>query len=319
MKQQLKRSFYVFLFAIAISSVTNAQNDLPEYTCITSENSGLKIKPTEQRNTTVVKASEKRLNFYVISNDKKKFSIMLLRMKIKAGFRSFFSNKTMYVVVAGNANSAAGIIEQRIKRSGNKKIGNIWFDSHGHYAHGYSSFAIGKDEFNSVNIKDTIHTESLRSIAKHCDEFTQIGIGSCYGGATFIFPGSPKVPSQPMNGDSLMIGVGKIFMCSYIYGCESFVMMKPGVFNSSYALAGYPLNKRFKDVGFKPVWERLGEWHRYQNSTNTFEEVNTVALNKYGNICLLKKDYQDLSKKKEIIERKIDHLKPDLYKKFLKE
>src|SRR4051812_21326287 len=81
----------------------------------------------------------------------------------------------------------AGIIEKRIKKSGDKKIGNIWFDSHGHYANGYSSFSIGRDEFNFVNIKDSMYNQSLKCIAKHCDEFTQIVIGSCYGGATFTF------------------------------------------------------------------------------------------------------------------------------------
>ena len=122
-----------------------------------------------------------------------------------------------------------------------------------------------------------------------------------------------------MQGDSLMMGMGKIFSQSYIYGCESWVMSKPGIFNNGYALAGYPLNKCFKDVGFKPVWQRLGQWHRYQDESNCFEDVNTVALNKYCEISLLKTNYQDRNKKKEVIERKIDNLKPGLYKKFFKD
>jgi hypothetical protein len=318
MKRQQKKSLGLLLCALAFLSIVNAQHTLPAYMCLTSESLIARNETTQQKNITAIKAPDKRLNFYVISNDKKKFSPMLLRMKIKAGFRSVFSKKTMYLVVADNAGEAAKTIEQRIKKSGDKKIGNIWFDSHGHYAHGYSSFSIGTDEFNARNVTDTTHTMPLKRIASYCDEFTQIGIGSCYGGATFIFPGSPKVASQPMNGDSLMIGIGKIFTSSYIYGCESFVMMKPGVFKNGYALAGYPLNKRFMDTGFKPVWERLGEWHRYQNASNTFENVNTVSLNKYGEICLLQTDYQDLDKKRETIERKISHLKPGLYKKFQK-
>ena len=277
----------------------------------------MSLSDESTKGTLAIKAPEKRLNFYVISDDKKKFSIMLLRMKIKARWRSLFSRKTMYVVVASDADTAASQIEKRIKKSGNKKIGNLWFDSHGHYAWGYSSFTIGKDEFNFKSINDSSRNKSLQRISPYCDEYTQIAIGSCYGGATFTFPGSPNAPSESMYGDSLMIGMGKIFPSSYIYGCESWVMSKPGIFKNRYALAGYPLNKRFKDVGFKPVWERLGEWHRYQNETNNFEDVHTVALNKYGEICLLETDYQELNNKKEIIERKISHLQPGLYKKFL--
>jgi len=222
----------------------------------------------------------------------------------------------MYTVVAKSADSAATRIEKIIREEGNKKIGNIWIDSHGHYCNGYSSFTIGNDEFNAKNIGDSFHTRALQQIALYCDEHTQIAIGSCYGGATFTFPGSRNVPAQRMNGDSLMIGMGKIFSRSYIYGCESWVMAKPGIFHNRYALAGYPLNKKFNDVGFKPVWERLGEWHRYQNESGTFENVNTLGLNKYGEISSLETDYQELHGKKKKIERKLSNLKPGLFKKF---
>jgi hypothetical protein len=305
------------LLSLHISSRNFAQDTLSEFVCETPDETGINTDAGTVQS--VSDAAGDRLNFYIISDQRTKFGVMLLRMKIKSRVRSFFSKNRMYTVVAKSADSAATRIEKIIKDEGNKKIGNIWIDSHGHYCNGYSSFTIGNDEFNAKNIGDPYHTKALRRIAIYCDEHTQIAIGSCYGGATFTFPGSRNVPAQPMNGDSLMIGMGKIFNRSSIYGCESWVMAKPGIFNNRYALAGYPLNKKFSDVGFKPVWERLGEWHRYQNESGTFEDVNTLGLNKYGEISSLETDYQDLHGKKKTIERKVSNLKPGLFKKFSEE
>ena len=308
------RSLISILVSLNISSRNFAQDTLTELVCETAVETRFNKKvPTVK---SVSNAADDRLNFYIISDQRTKFGVMLLRMKIKSHVRSLFSKNRMYTVVAKSADSAATRIEKIVKEEGDKKIGNIWIDSHGHYCNGYSSFTIGNDEFNAKNISDSFHTRALQRIALYCDKYTQIAIGSCYGGATFTFPGSRNVPAQPMNGDSLMIGMGKIFSRSYIYGCESWVMAKPGIFKNRYALAGYPLNRKFSDVGFKPVWERLGEWHRYQNESGTFENVNTLGLNKYGEISSLETDYQDLHGKKKTIERKLGNLKPGLFKKL---
>lgn len=265
----------------------------------------------------ITQATEKRVNIYVMSNAKK-IDILGFSVKVRAAIRSIFSSKRLHVIVTGSSKFAADKIDKIIKKSGHKKIGNIWFDSHGHYAYGYSSFGIGKDEFSYQNIRDTSATKNLQRIALHCDEYSHIGIGSCYGGASFIFPGTSKLPKQSMKGDSLMIGVGKIFSSSSIYACESWVMAKPGIFSNNFAFAGFPLNKRFKDSAFLPVWLSLGEWHRYQQTAGYIENVNTISLNKYGEICARIKDYKDLGKAQKSIAKKTEKLQPGLYKKFNK-
>jgi hypothetical protein len=60
----------------------------------------------------------------------------------------------------------------------------------------------------------------LQQLTAYCDQYTSIGIGSCYGGATFTFPGNGIAPAGRMNGDSLMMGIGKIFY-QQPYLCQS--------------------------------------------------------------------------------------------------
>lgn len=194
-------------------------------------------------------------------------------------------------------------------------IGSLWFDTHGRYANGYSSFILGQDEFSYKTIHDSTKTKNLRAIAPYCDEYTQVAIGSCYGGATYEKPAHAGKPASRMNGDSLMMGMADVLPGATIYGTEGWVMTKPGIFcKHSYALAGYPLQKRFKDEVYKPVWEHMGVWHSYSSLTKKFETVNTLALTRMGTIRVKSVTYLDKEKSKRRLERNLGKLKPGLLK-----
>jgi hypothetical protein len=201
----------------------------------------------------------------------------------------------MRVVVADKSEYAASRIEKLLKKH-HAVIGNLWFDSHGLYKNGFSSFSIGIDNFNYKNINDTAHNFFLRKIAQHADSNTRIGLGSCYAGASFIFPGSVTAASQPMYGDSLMMGMGNIFSNATIYASESWVMMKPGIFSDKFGFAGYPLGKRYKKLYWKPVWDHLGQWHSYSAQDGQIKNINTVALTHTGEINVRARNYLSLSK-----------------------
>jgi hypothetical protein len=118
-----------------------------------------------------------------------------------------------------------------------------------------------------------------------------------------------------MNGDSLMMGMADVLPGATIYGTEGWVMTKPGIFcKHSYALAGYPLQKRFKDEVYKPVWEHMGVWHSYSSFTKKFETVNTLALTRMGTIRVKSVTYLDKEKSKRRLERNLGKLKPGLLK-----
>lgn len=235
-----------------------------------------------------------RMNVYVISKDKK-FEFLPFTVKVRAFVKSIFHHKRMRVIVADKSEVAANKIEKLLKKH-KAVIGNLWFDSHGLYKNGFSSFSIGTDNFSYKNINDTLHTVFIRRIAAFTDAKTKVGIGSCYGGATFIHPGSASVQSGPMYGDSLMMGMGKIFCGSNIYASGGWVMMKPGIFSDKFGFAGYPLGKKYKTLYWKPVWDHLGEWYAYNSNNGFIQNINTVALNNVGEIKVRARNYLSLAK-----------------------
>jgi hypothetical protein len=237
---------------------------------------------------------QKHLNVYVISKSEK-FEFLPFTVKIRAIAKSIFSNKRMRVIVAPSSEFAAAKIEKLMTKH-HAVIGNLWFDSHGLYKNGFSSFTIGQDNFNYKNINDSNHTAFLQKIAGYTDDKTKVGIGSCYGGATFIHPGSATVKSGPMNGDSLMIGMGKIFNGATIYASGGWVMMKPGIFSDNFGFAGYPLGKRYRTEYWRPVWDHLGEWYSYTSKEGFIRNINTVALTRIGEIKVRERNYLSLSK-----------------------
>jgi len=257
-------------------------------------------------------SEQKRCNFYVFTQDadhKVDFfgGTTLVRICIK----SVFLKKKLYVIVAHNSAQVIKRIKAILARE-DGLIGNLWLDSHGLYKQGYSSFHIGTDEYSYKNINDTAYTKVLASLAAYTDEQTRIGIGSCYGGATLNFPGSALAAPGRMNGDSLMMGLGSLFNRTTIYGSESWVMIKPGMFNDKFGLAGYPLGKRYRTTYWKPVWRRLGQWNQYSASTGIFEPVKTISIDSEGRINIRKRNYQDLSKGKKAVDKNLTRLETSM-------
>lgn len=237
---------------------------------------------------------QRRMNIYVVSKQEK-FEFLPYTVQLRATIKSLFRHKRMRVIIAGSSETAFVKIEQLLKKH-HAVIGNLWFDSHGLYKNGFSSFSIGQDNFCYKNINDTVHTAALRKIAACTDNDTRIGIGSCYGGARFTHPGSATVKSGPMKGDSLMIGMGKIFSGSTVYASGGWVMMKPGIFSDKFGFAGYPLGKKYRTAYWKPVWDHLGEWYSYNSAENFIRNINTVALNNVGEIKVRARNYLSLNK-----------------------
>lgn len=256
-------------------------------------------------NDTVKVLDTARLNFYILTMDfKHKVDVFGFTVKLRADIRSIFSKRKLYVIKAKNAEQVARKMNGILQRE-QAMVGTLWFDSHGFYRSCISSVNIGSDAYSYRNINDSAATAPLRLIARYCDRGSSIGIGSCYGGATFIKPATDSTPAVKMNGDSLMIGMGRIFYGSTVYGSESWVMVKPGMFGDNYGLAGYPLGKRYLDEGWKPVWERLGHWNRYNAETDEFAQINTVGLNGRGSITVRMRHYQELSKGKNAVKRNL--------------
>lgn len=255
----------------------------------------------------------RRINFYVVNKPKTLdlySRLVIIRAKHRASTRK---EKFIVVVVSSTDQVRNKIIDILQKR--NAMIGSLWFDSHGHYKNGYSSFSIGNEEFSYKTIRDTSATNNLHALAGYCDEYTRIAIGSCYSGATYEQPAHDGKPASRMNGDSLVIGLANVLPKATVYGTEGWVMTKPGVFaRHTYALAGYPLQKRFKDEVYKPVWEHMGIWHSYSTETKTFTTENTLSLTHMGTIHVKSKSYLDQDKYKKRQTRNLKKLKPGLAK-----
>ncbi|MFN8252839.1 MAG: hypothetical protein U0V75_13300 [Ferruginibacter sp.] len=251
---------------------------------------------------------QRSMNIYVVSKSEK-FEFLPYTVQVRATIKSLFRHKRMRVIIAGKSSTAFSKIEKLLKKH-DAVIGNLWFDSHGLYKNGFSSFSIGQDNFSYKNINDTVHTAALHRIAAFTDENTQIGIGSCYGGATFTHPGSAAVKSGPMKGDSLMMGMAQIFYGSTIYASGGWVMMKPGIFSDKFGFAGYPLGKKYRTAYWKPVWDHLGEWYSYNATENIMRTVNTVALNNVGEIKIRSRNYLSLNKAIKKQSKAIASLEP---------
>jgi hypothetical protein len=149
-------------------------------------------------------------------------------------------------------------------------------------------------------------------LAPYCDSNTTVGIGSCYGGASFTLPAIEDIPAQRMNGDSLMIALGKLLNTTVV-ASESFVMTKPGIFKAGYALSGSPTRKKFKDPIYKPVWESLGTWNCYHAKSDSFYKINTVSLSRSGSIGFKKKNFLSFTKKKKKKEKTLLTLRSGNY------
>lgn len=243
----------------------------------------------------------RRINF-IVSPKQKKFDQAAFSFQIQATRMRKYHKRDFYVILPGSSEKMVKKISRILKRK-NAMIGNIWFDSHGHFQRRRSLFEIGEEEFNYKTIRDSAFTVHLKKLAAYCDTNTNVGIGSCYGGATYTLPAVENFPAARMNGDSLMIGTSKLFSNATVYACESFVMTGIGIMNAGYALAGSPGRKKFKDPIYAPVWEMLGEWNCYSGKKGKFEDRVTVSLNQDGSIYVKEKKYLAFEKNRQKLSK----------------
>lgn len=257
--------------------------------------------------------SARRINFYVVNKPKTLdlySRLVIMRAKHRASTRK---EKFIVIVASSSSEVKNKIIDNLEKRDA--MIGSLWFDSHGRYKNGYSSFIIGDEEFSYKTIRDTSVTNNLHALASYCDEHTKVAIGSCYSGATYEQPAHNGKPASRMNGDSLVIGLANVLPKATVYGTEGWVMTKPGIFaRHTYALAGFPLQKRFKDEVYKPVWEHMGIWHSYSTETKIFTTENTLSLTHMGTIHIKSQTYLAKEKYKKRQVRNLAKLQPGLAK-----
>jgi hypothetical protein len=270
-------------------------------------------KTSGKTEATANNTSALRINFYVV-NKPRTLDLYSRLVIVRAKHRAATRKEKFIVIVASSTNEVKNKVIDNLKKR-NAFIGSLWFDTHGHYKNGYSSFVIGSEEFSYKTINDTCVTKNLHALAAYCDENTRVAIGSCYSGATYENPGYNGRPASRMNGDSLVIGLANVLPKATIYGTEGWVMTKPGIFaRNTYALAGYPLQKRFKDEVYKPVWQHLGIWHSYSTETKIFTTENTLALTHMGTIHVKSQTYLEKDKYKKRQARNLMKLKPGLLK-----
>ena len=268
-----------------------------------------------ERKTISSTEQKQKLNFFVVSKRKKgkldpATSFNILRTKIKSLWRP----KNFVAIIAGDAEQASAKIIHRLKKY-NANIGTVWFDSHGSYKKGYSLFYIGHDEVNFKKLKDSSFTNPFDSLTPYATNETRLVIGSCYGGATYHRSSIDYRDTMRMNGDSLMMALAKFFPQAKIYGSESWVMTKPGIFNDKgSAVAGFPKRKLFHDVCYRPAWENIGKWNEYNAATGTLTQINTVTLDSYGNLELIKRSFNEKPATQKDIQKNILKLEADLFK-----
>ena len=272
------------------------------------------INASEQQ-TIALAEQKQKLNFFVVSKRKKgkldpATSFNILRTKIKSLWRP----KNFVAIIAGDAGQASAKIIHRLKKY-NANIGTVWFDSHGLYKKGYSLFFIGHDEISFKKLKDSSFTNPFDSLTPYATNETRLVIGSCYGGATYHRSSIDYRDTTRMNGDSLMIALAKFFPQAKIYGSESWVMTKPGIFNDKgAAVAGFPKRKLFHDVCYRPAWQNIGKWNEYNAATGTLTQINSVTLDSYGNLEVIRRSFNEKPATQKDIQKNILKLEADLFK-----
>lgn len=253
------------------------------------------------------------MNFFIISKRKKGKLDLATRFNVmRTTIRSYF-RKDFVAIVAKDANSMSRSVRKFLVKN-NANIGTIWFDSHGQYKKGYSLFFIGTDEVSYYTLKDTAIRRPFQEIAQFMDVSTKTIIGSCYGGATYNRLSVDYKDTTRMNGDSLMIELGSCLKNGVVYGSESWVMSKPGLFWRRPAAGGNPGRKLFLDICYEPVWKKIGVWNEYNANTRCFNSINTVTLDAKGNLLIRGLPYVVEKKVTLSITQKLEKLQPGLYK-----
>lgn len=280
-------------------------------TCFSQENSSL-FHETEKELPSIEK--KRKLNFFIISKRKKGKLDLATRFNVfRTKLKSLFRMEKFISIIAKDANQMTAKVQYRLNKF-NSSIGTIWFDSHGMYKKGYSLFFIGHDEYSYKTIKDSSLSSPISSLAPYTTIDTKVIIGSCYGGATYNRPSIDYKDTTRMNGDSLMIQLGELFEKATVYGSESWVMSKPGLFLKRAAVAGFPGRKLFRDYCYQPAWETVGKWNEYNAYTNRFSPVNPLTLDMYGNAIIRTSSYTNKEEVKKDILKNLGKLESGLYK-----
>jgi hypothetical protein len=251
------------------------------------------INATAKANAPIINDTS-RINI-MVANTVRDFDLYTKTLFLRAKIKSIFSKGKFVVVSARSSEDMFRKISSLLQKK--TMLGTLWFDSHGYYKNGYSSFSIGHEEFSFRTIKDLENSTFLRKLSAYCDSETSVLIGSCFGGATYQRKLFNDSVYTRMNGDSLMMMLSVLLNGSTVYGSESWVMMKPGTFNKGYAFAGFPPGKKFRDKTFEPAWQKVGVWNQYSAKTKTFKTVPTVSLNEQAEIKVMKKHYHQKGNK----------------------
>lgn len=254
---------------------------------------------------------QKAINIYIISKDIY-FDFTNQIIVWQAKIASFLHGKKLKIIEATSTDDAEKKIALLVQKH-HYTISNLWFDSHGKFRKGYSSFMLGSDEYDYKNIGDPDHIIKLKKIASYCSAKTKIAIGACYAAADYNFPVMKNGIYNNMHGDSLIKGIADIFKGSTIYASKSWVMAKPWIFGSKNAMAGFPLDRQYKDSIFLPVWKSMGEWQRYSSSSQKIENINSVYLSHSGDILMQNEPYLAKKKSQRKLARNLRKLRPNLY------
>jgi len=152
----MKTVLIIVMLTISVFSATLAQ--------VSEINNPAKTQPTD------IPVEKQRINFYVFNAPKT--LDLFSRLVILRARRQAMSRKDKFIVVkARSSQEAAGKILSYLVQKKNTLIGTLWFDSHGRYANGYSSFILGKDEFSYKTINDSAnHTRFIKLLAPYCDK-----------------------------------------------------------------------------------------------------------------------------------------------------
>ena len=269
---------------------------------------------TSQKSIAVTEKKQK-LNFFIVSKRKKgKLDLSTRFNVLRTKLKSFSRPRSFVAIIAADAEQACSKIKFRLEKY-DAAIGTIWFDSHGSYKKGYSLFYIGHDEINSKKLKDSSLANSFSTLSSYTTSETKLVIGACYGGATYQRSSVDYRDTTRMNGDSLMMALGRFFPEAKIYGSESWVMTKPGIFNDDGAsVAGFPKRKLYRDVCYRPAWENIGKWNEYNAATGTLTQINSITLDSYGNLSMISWSYNEKPGTQKDIQKNISKLEFDLFK-----
>ncbi len=254
------------------------------------------------------------VNFFIVSKRKKGKLDLATRFNVlRTKLRGLFHREKFVSVIARDSRHMSNKLTCWLDKK-NAALGTVWFDSHGMYKKGYSLFFIGHDEVSYKTIYDSTLISSFRKLSGYTNKESKFIIGSCYGGATYTRASIDYKDTTRMNGDSLMISLGSLLKNGQVFGCESWVMSKPGLFWRRPSAGGNPGRKLFLDQCYEPAWKNVGMWNEYSIDSKTIRSINTVALDKKGNMVVRGKSYLDEKNARKDIDKKLLSLQPNLYK-----